>query len=93
MRPGRLYDLPMGYPAMTPEDGKIHGYLLSFADSTLLVALDDLEDYEPNITKSKNLYNRYYIEVYKLNGSFWVWAYFMTAEKIYQIGSIMLDDW
>ncbi len=85
----------MGYPAMTPGDGKVNGYLLSFADSTLLKALDDLEDYQPNKPTSKNLYNRHYIEVYELTGSSlgWAWVYLMTSEKIYQLGGILLDGW
>lgn len=87
---GKIYALPIGYPAMTPGDGKVYGYLLSFADSTVLAALDDLEDYDPNQQSSENLYNRYYIEVYELTGSSlgWAWAYFMTLEKVYQLGGI-----
>lgn len=32
---------------MTLGDEKVYGYLLSFADSQILPALDDLEDYQP----------------------------------------------
>ncbi len=77
MANGKIYPLPMGYPAMTPGDGKVYGYLLSFADSRLLKVLDDLEDYQPNQLEAKNLYNRYYIEIYELKGLSLGWAYFM----------------
>lgn len=32
---GRLFSLPAGYPAMTPGDCPVHGFLLSFANSTV----------------------------------------------------------
>ncbi|MFM7365910.1 MAG: hypothetical protein ACKO11_15715 [Cuspidothrix sp.] len=60
-----------------------------------LTALDDLEDYQANRMQSKNLYNRHYIEVYNLNGSSlrFAWVYFMTSEKIYQLGGIILNGY
>ncbi|MFM7407105.1 MAG: gamma-glutamylcyclotransferase [Cuspidothrix sp.] len=90
---GKIYALPMGYPAMTPGEGKVEGYLLTFPDSSYLRTLDDLEDYQANRRQSKNLYNRHYIEVYNLNGSSlgFAWVYFMTSEKIYQLGGVMLN--
>ncbi len=39
---GRLFALPMGYPAMTTGADIVHGYLLTFADLAILDALDEL---------------------------------------------------
>jgi gamma-glutamylcyclotransferase (GGCT)/AIG2-like uncharacterized protein YtfP len=91
---GKLYTLPMGYPAMTKGEGKVHGYLLSFADSTLLTALDDLEDYQPTRQISENLYDRQYIEIYDLKrvSLASAWVYLMTSDKIYQLGGVGLVD-
>ncbi|MBD2629873.1 gamma-glutamylcyclotransferase family protein [Trichormus variabilis] len=91
---GKLYTLPMGYPAMTKGEGKVHGYLLSFADSTLLTALDDLEDYQPNRPMSENLYYRQYIKIFEPTGLSLgsAWVYLMTSEKIYQLGGVGLVD-
>ncbi|MBK1988019.1 gamma-glutamylcyclotransferase [Sphaerospermopsis aphanizomenoides BCCUSP55] len=87
---GKLYALPMGYPAMTPGDGTVHGYLLSFTDSKLLTALDDLEDFESKRPMSENPYNRQLIEVFEPTGLSlgWAWAYLMTLEKVNQLGGI-----
>lgn len=91
---GKLYTLPEGYPAMTPGEGKVHGYLLSFADSTLLTELNDLEDYQPTRQISENLYDRQYIKIFEPTnlslGSAWV--YLMTPEKVYQLGGVGLVD-
>ncbi len=44
---GQLYHLPVfGYPAAIPGEGKIEGFLLTFADNRFLADLDELEDYE-----------------------------------------------
>ncbi len=74
--------------------GKVHGYLLSFANSTVLTELDDLEDYQPTRQISENLDDRQYIKTFEPTnlslGSAWV--YLMTPEKIYQLGGICLVD-
>jgi gamma-glutamylcyclotransferase (GGCT)/AIG2-like uncharacterized protein YtfP len=88
--PGKLYALPMGYPAMTVGDAKVHGYLLSFTDAAILTALDDLEDYDFTKPISENLYNRQSIEISEPTGLSlgWAWVYLMTPEKVYQLGGI-----
>lgn len=48
MAPGRIYHLPVGYPAMTLERGWVRGVWLTFADDRVLAPLDDLEGYDPN---------------------------------------------
>ncbi|QYX32331.1 gamma-glutamylcyclotransferase family protein [Sphaerospermopsis torques-reginae] len=87
---GKLFNLPMGYPAMTLGDGKVYGYLLSFPDSQILPALDDLEDYESTRPMSKNLYYRQSIEIFDVDGLSlgWNWVYLMTPEKVYQFRGI-----
>lgn len=43
----------------------------------LIFCIFTLEDYQPNQLEAKNLYNRYYIEIYELKGLSLGWAYFM----------------
>lgn len=45
--PGRLYDLPAGYPALTLEPGWVWGWRLSFCDPAALTQLDAFEDCNP----------------------------------------------
>lgn len=87
---GKLFALPMGYPAMTPGDSSVHGYLLSFTNPDVLTALDELEDYHPNRAASENLYNRTQIEIYNLQGHslYWAWVYIMTEALAIQLRGI-----
>ncbi|MUG99041.1 gamma-glutamylcyclotransferase [Scytonema sp. UIC 10036] len=91
---GKLFALPMGYPAMVSGDGSVRGYLLSFADSKVLTDLDELEDYHPARDESENLYLRQQIEVQDLQGDSlgWAWVYIMTEELATQLGGIFLPD-
>jgi gamma-glutamylcyclotransferase (GGCT)/AIG2-like uncharacterized protein YtfP len=79
---------------MTLGNGKVDGYLLSFADSTLLTALDDLEDYRSTRPISDNLYNRQSIEIFQPKGLSlgWAWVYLMTLEKVDNLGGMPLID-
>ncbi|WP_017316282.1 gamma-glutamylcyclotransferase family protein [Mastigocladopsis repens] len=91
---GKLFALPMGYPAMTQGDSPIHGYLLSFIDSRVLTDLDNLEDYYPDRSVSENLYNREQIVTRDSQGHSlgWAWVYIMTEELALQLGGIHLPD-
>ncbi|MFM2064398.1 MAG: hypothetical protein RLZZ507_4069 [Cyanobacteriota bacterium] len=91
---GKLFNLPMGYPAMTLGDGKVYGYLLSFPDSQILPALDDLEDYQPKKPISENLYYRQSMEIFDLDGLSlgWAWVYLMTPKKVDRFGGIPQMD-
>jgi gamma-glutamylcyclotransferase (GGCT)/AIG2-like uncharacterized protein YtfP len=91
---GKLYDLPMGYPAMIPGDSPVQGYLLSFADSGVLKELDELEDYYPTKPESEILYYRQQIETYNLQGQSLglAWVYFMSSEKVTHFGGRILPD-
>ncbi|WP_414566319.1 MULTISPECIES: gamma-glutamylcyclotransferase [unclassified Anabaena] len=93
---GKLFALPMGYPAMTPGGYSVHGYLLCFADLGILDALDDLEDYQPARQMSENLYYRQQVEICDLQelslGE--AWAYFMSPKRVSQLqGVALLDGW
>lgn len=93
---GKLFTLPVGYPAMTPGVSQVHGYLLSFADSDILQELDELEDYQPTRQVSENLYIRQFMEVFDLQGKSLAgaWVYCMTPDRVIQIGGIpQLDGW
>jgi gamma-glutamylcyclotransferase (GGCT)/AIG2-like uncharacterized protein YtfP len=94
--PGKLYALPMGYPAMTAQNSQVHGYLLSFAELEILSLLDELEDYQPHRQISQNLYNREEIEIYDLQRQTLglAWVYLMSPEKVSQLGGIpQADGW
>lgn len=91
---GRLFALPMGYPAMTTGKDTVHGYLLTFADLGVMDALDELEDYQPDREMSENLYNRHNLEVYNLLGASLglAWIYLMQSARVKQLGGIYLPD-
>lgn len=91
---GELSVLPMGYPAMTIGDRQVHGYLLSFRDMSILVHLDELEDYQSDRTQSENLYDRQQIEIFDLaeKSLGLAWAYLMTLEQVTKFGGITLPD-
>lgn len=87
---GLLYQLPMGYPAMTTGEGWVHGFRLSFNDAHLLAELDDLETFAPDRHARENEYQRTWIEIYtpeqeSLGQS---WGYQMWASKIQELGGI-----
>jgi len=93
---GKLFALPMGYPAITLGQNQVHGYLLSFSDPEILQALDYLEDYQPNRPSSENLYNRQQVEAYTQQGEAlgWAWFYLMNLELVNQLnGTLLADGW
>ncbi|MGK7927537.1 MAG: gamma-glutamylcyclotransferase [Spirulina sp.] len=55
---GELYDLPLGYPAMTVGRQKVWGILLKFNDPEILYSLDRLAEYEPGREMAENEYDR-----------------------------------
>lgn len=89
---GHLYDLPMGYPAMTLGDRVVHGIRLTFAEASVLRALDELEDYvEGGLT---NEYDRQLLEVFDSGGCSLgtAWMYVMPPEQVQQLQGICLPD-
>ncbi|WP_223280200.1 gamma-glutamylcyclotransferase [Nostoc sp. PA-18-2419] len=91
---GKLFALPMGYPAMTLGDSQVYGYLLSFPNPEILNQLDALEDYHPTREISQNLYNRKTVEVYQ--GEWfslgWAWVYLMSLERVNKLGGVLQAD-
>ncbi|MBE8991480.1 gamma-glutamylcyclotransferase family protein [Nostoc sp. LEGE 12450] len=91
---GKLFALPMGYPAMTLGNSKVYGYLLSFPNPRILNELDVLENYQPSRQPAENLYNRQIIEVYEPQSLSLGWAlvYLMTLEQVEQLGGFLQSD-
>jgi gamma-glutamylcyclotransferase (GGCT)/AIG2-like uncharacterized protein YtfP len=91
---GKLYDLPQGYPAMTPGDQAVYGSLLTFASDEVLIALDDLEDYNPQRHPDENEYFRQYQEIFNLEGQSlgMAWIYLMDMTKVEQFGGRWLSS-
>ncbi|MEM7726038.1 MAG: gamma-glutamylcyclotransferase [Cyanobacteria bacterium P01_A01_bin.45] len=91
---GKLFALPMGYPAMIEGQGKVYGYLLAFANSEILLSLDDLEGYDPYASVTSNLYNRYLVEIFNCQhhslGN--AWTYFMSIDKVKSFQGIYLES-
>jgi gamma-glutamylcyclotransferase (GGCT)/AIG2-like uncharacterized protein YtfP len=90
---GQLFALPMGYPAMVLNNQNpiaVQGYLLTFADTSILEALDELEDYDCDRNPAENLYNRQRLEIFDLNQQSLglAWVYLMTAEQVQNLSGI-----
>ena len=91
---GRLYALPAGYPAMTTGEGWVKGVWLTFADSQLLSALDQLEEYVPDRPAAQNEYQRVWVELFSGDQELigFGWTYQMSAERIRQEGGRFLGS-
>ncbi|MEM7769933.1 MAG: gamma-glutamylcyclotransferase [Cyanobacteria bacterium P01_E01_bin.6] len=91
---GTLFDLPMGYPAMTDGDSPIKGIVLCLANASHLTVLDELEDYDPRRSPCENEYNRQAIEVFSPSGMSYgqVWTYVMDVEKTRSFRGKILPD-
>lgn len=91
---GKLFALPVGYPAMIEGNEHIKGFLLTFASSSELTNLDKLEGYSGIENSINNEYERKKILVYdQLNQPLdYAWAYFMTKEKINLLKGIYLPS-
>jgi gamma-glutamylcyclotransferase (GGCT)/AIG2-like uncharacterized protein YtfP len=92
---GELYDLPFGYPALTWGDRKIYGVLLSFAEPSILVGLDELENYHPDRPASENEYQRVQREVFDLahQSLGLAWVYIMEPERVQSIGTVLINGY
>jgi gamma-glutamylcyclotransferase (GGCT)/AIG2-like uncharacterized protein YtfP len=91
---GSLYALPLGYPALTPGNTPVHGFLLTFADSQMLSQLDELEDYRSDRPTEKNEYDRQKTKTFSPThqplGTAWV--YMMELEKAKRLGGVLLPE-
>ncbi|MBD3882871.1 gamma-glutamylcyclotransferase [Phormidium tenue FACHB-886] len=89
---GTLFDLPFGYPAMTGGDRPVYGYLLGFSDPAILIALDELEDFDPCRPADCNEYVRVKQAVFDLEGRSLgeAWVYLMQPELVERAGGVLL---
>jgi len=80
---GRLYHLPPGYPAMTPEAGWVQGVLLTFANADGLSQIDAFEEYYPD-RPHESEYQRRLRPIYDVNQRPLVsaWVYTMAPEHV-----------
>jgi gamma-glutamylcyclotransferase (GGCT)/AIG2-like uncharacterized protein YtfP len=88
-----LYYFPaFGYPGAIHGTRQVHGYVLTFADSEVLVDLDELEDYQPDRQPAENEYTRKLVITYTAEGSPLVsaWTYLMSHDRIQQWGGILV---
>jgi gamma-glutamylcyclotransferase (GGCT)/AIG2-like uncharacterized protein YtfP len=85
---GKLFHLPLGYPAMTCGAEWVKGFLLRLRHPSLLRQLDDLEGYSPQRSPEQNEYCRQWVEVFDQNAQplGQAWAYLMTLQKVKQFG-------
>jgi gamma-glutamylcyclotransferase (GGCT)/AIG2-like uncharacterized protein YtfP len=91
---GDLYDLPMGYPALTPGDRPAYGVLLAFDDPAVLKTLDDLEEYDPDRPAHENEYERQEQDIFNLDGTLLTraWVYWMPRDRALQFGGVLLPN-
>lgn len=90
----KLYDLPMGYPAIVPGDRPVRGYLFTFKNPEVLTRLDELEDYLPDRPIEQNEYQRKKIQTFDLQQQplGWAWVYEMTPEQVERLGGVLLPE-
>jgi gamma-glutamylcyclotransferase (GGCT)/AIG2-like uncharacterized protein YtfP len=89
---GQLFDLPLGYPALTPGPGVVHGFLLEFANDSVLAQLDELEEYDPQRPIEQNEYVRIRVKTFSPQHQPLgvAWAYQMPLEQAKRFGGVRL---
>ncbi|MGG6297998.1 gamma-glutamylcyclotransferase family protein [Leptolyngbya sp. AN02str] len=92
--PGKLYDLPVGYPAMTAEAGTVWGYVLTLQNASVLARLDELEDYQSDRPAEQNEYNRQRIAIQRPDGVSLgqVWGYIMSVDRVQHFGGVVVSS-
>ncbi len=75
---------------MTRGTQKVKGILLTFAQESDLIALDQLEDYNPYRHPSENEYERLKAQIYHPSGQPLgeAWTYLMSLDKVIALGGI-----
>jgi gamma-glutamylcyclotransferase (GGCT)/AIG2-like uncharacterized protein YtfP len=91
---GQLFHLPVGYPAMIPGNSKVKGFLLTFAEDSILEKLDELEGYHPQRSPEENEYERHKILVRDLSGQPLgkAWSYLMSFKQVQRLGGVLLPS-
>jgi gamma-glutamylcyclotransferase (GGCT)/AIG2-like uncharacterized protein YtfP len=90
----KLYDLPMGYPAIVSGTSPVYGYVFTFEDPEVLTQLDELEEYIPDRPIEQNEYIRKEIQTFDLHQQplGWAWVYEMTQEQAERLGGVILPE-
>ncbi len=90
---GRLYHLPLGYPAMTLEAGWVQGALLTFSSAACLHQIDAFEEYYPERPQVSE-YQRYFYPIYDVNQQPLVsaWVYTMASDRVVVLGGQWLSE-
>lgn len=93
LAPGRLYNLSLGYPALTLESGWVQGTLLTLSTATALAKLDGFEAFYPDHPQDSE-YQRIWHRIYAPDQTFltYAWAYAMTKEQIEALGGEWLPN-
>ncbi len=91
---GKLCALSLGYPGMVAGDGIVEGVILSFADPSIFLDLDQLEDYQPHRPAEENEYQRQQIPVFDLNHQplGLVWVYLMDIKTVESYSGVLIPD-
>ncbi len=91
--PGRLYHLPVGYPAMTLEAGWVRGALLEFSSPAVFDRMDAFEDYYPDRPQDSE-YIRIRRAIFRPDQSplAEAWVYVITRDRVEQFGGQWLPD-
>lgn len=98
---GELYDFPqLGYPALTPGDDWVQGYLLKFCQTAavltdILRRLDALEGYVADkVTDSDDDYQRCQLQIFDPDQHplQTAWVYHMSRAQVRQQGGVYLPD-
>ena len=81
---GQLFDLLVGYPALTPGNGLVSmAFCCRLSILPFLSLLDRLEDYDPHRPPDQNTYLRVKTKVFSLSGQSLgsAWIYQMQPER------------
>ena len=91
---GYLYDLPLGYPAMTVGEAWVSGFLLDFSSGHVLDKLDDLEGYQPGRSPVENEYQRRELQIFTPNRQCLglAWAYLMDPSLVHRLKGTLLPS-
>jgi gamma-glutamylcyclotransferase (GGCT)/AIG2-like uncharacterized protein YtfP len=91
--PGRLYHLPLGYPAMTLEAGWVKGALLTFTTLAIFDQMDAFEDYYPDRPEDSD-YLRIHHGIYSPDRVplAEAWVYVMARERVDAAGGQWLTS-
>lgn len=95
---GQLFDLPLGYPAMTLGNQWVKGYRLLFPDEQILLTLDELEDYSFYRPSSRdNEYQRVWVDIFSCQGerlgSGWTYRMDIDRVQLYHGRPIDSGEW